>query len=487
MIYKGQHYQTDVVPHALSLGLIIMRAQAEAMPPDQVDPTFLHRLFYVDHLCLAAASMVALVNIFPGIFAQILRIFPPNRLDMRTSCAVITLCAAMSLFLSEDTQPVQWKWLGRAMGGLAVLIAAPPVLANVAGIPPVILQMLDRNQVVLREGSLRFSSTAFLLAGVAVLLVPATKSVLGYVADGLSVLLAFIVLTLVLEFLFEWSGMPAVPMSRVISTPALWCLALVTLVVACRRSEHGFLSILWGHGTGSRIARMLTPVLLLLPLVREISRAHLLKTGLFPPAYAGAALASTGTVLGLTLLMLLARLLNRMQEKIQGLVLRDELTGLHSVRGFYLLAEQAFLYSRRMQEPFGVLFLDMDNLKTINDRLGHGAGSVSLVETAKLLMSTFRDTDIIGRVGGDEFVVAGQFDRHNLEMAMERLREAVARKNHAAEHRFSISLSMGCAVTSDFAHESLRNLVKQADEAMYEEKHAKKQRHALTTDALVVL
>lgn len=463
-----------------------MRAPAEIMPPDQVDPTLLHRLFYVDHLCLSLASLIALVNIFPEIFDQIQRIFPASWLDMRTSCAAMTLCAAMSLFLTEDTQPVPWKWLGRVMGGLTVFVAAPPVLENVAGVPHVIVRILDRNQVFVREGSLEFLSAVFLLAGVAILLVPASKSMLRYVADGVSVLLTLIVLTLLIECLFERAGVAGTPMARLISIPALCCLSLLTAVVDIRRSEHSFLSILWSHGTGGRIARMLAPVLLLLPVLREISRAHLLRSGLFPPVYAGAALAATGTILGFTLLMLLARLINRMQEKIQGLVLRDELTGLYSVRGFYLLAEQAFLYSRRMQEPFGVLFVDMDNLKIINDRLGHGAGSVSLVETAKLLTSTFRDTDVIGRVGGDEFVVAGQFSRHDLEKAINRLREAVVRKNQAAEHRFSISLSMGYAVREDVARETLRNLVKQADEAMYVEKHAKKQRHAAPAAQIAV-
>ncbi|HEV2135575.1 MAG TPA: GGDEF domain-containing protein [Terracidiphilus sp.] len=234
------------------------------------------------------------------------------------------------------------------------------------------------------------------------------------------------------------------------------------------------MSILWGYGTGSRLARMLALPLLLLPLFREILRAHMLKTGLIPARYAGAVLVSVGTVLTVILLLVIARVINRMQENVQELTLRDELTGLHSVKGFYLLAEQAFRYSRRVNMPFGVLFVDMDNLKIINDQLGHSVGSVSLVETAKLLQANFRETDVIGRVGGDEFIVAGQFAEHELLGAMERLRLASIRKNQAAEQRFSISLSLGYAVTEDCAHDNLRNLVKRADEAMYIEKRAKK-------------
>jgi diguanylate cyclase (GGDEF)-like protein len=451
-----------------------MRARREVLPPDQVDPKFLHRIFYVDHFCLLAAAIVAVVNLFPGIFVQMQELLPATWLDMRTSSALTVLFASTSLFLAGESGHKLWQRAGRVFGMLTFALAGTSFLAGFSGLPSAMVQILDRNQVSLRQGSLAFSAGAFLLAGIAILFISSEKPILGYIADGVAFLLSFAVLTLGLEVLFGLAGMPGSPKALLTSTPALCCLILLTLAIIFRRSEYGFLSILWGYGTGSRMARMLAPVLLSVPFLREFARAHLLRAGFLPAQYAGALLASVASILGFVLLLLLARTINRMQERIQTMTLRDELTGLYSVRGFYLLAEQAFRYSARVQEPFGVLFVDMDNLKMINDRLGHSAGSVSLVETAKLLKAHFRETDVIGRVGGDEFVVAGQFDRLDLEMAVERLREAVMRKNEAAEHRFSISLSMGCAVTQDFARESLRNLVKQADEAMYQEKNAKR-------------
>ena len=74
--------------------------------------------------------------------------------------------------------------------------------------------------------------------------------------------------------------------------------------------------------------------------------------------------------------------------------------------------------------------------------------------------------------------MAGQFKQIELAIAVERLHKAIARKNKATGQRFSISLSLGYVVTEDFAHETLQSLVKKADEAMYEEKHAKKQLRA---------
>jgi diguanylate cyclase (GGDEF)-like protein len=182
------------------------------------------------------------------------------------------------------------------------------------------------------------------------------------------------------------------------------------------------------------------------------------------------------TIISFALLMLVVRLINRMQNEIQGLTLRDELTGLYNFRGFNLFADQAFRLARRARMPFGVLFVDMDNLKIINDELGHSAGSVSLIETAKLLTATFRETDVIGRLGGDEFVVAGQFDSSEIAVAIDRLRVGAAAKTQLADNRFFLSLSMGFAATDHAADETLKSVVSRADKAMYKEKRAKKRK-----------
>jgi diguanylate cyclase (GGDEF)-like protein len=466
-----------------------MHAYTEVLPPGQTDPKLLHRLFYVDHCCLMAAAIVALVNVFPGISVQIQEVIPASWLDMRTSSAAITLLAVTSLFLSEETQHKRWRGLGRILSILTVTVAAAAFLTALLGQPGTLARALDVTQVSLRQGSLLFSAASFLLVGITMLLVASDSSrnrALGYIADGTTFLLSSVVLMLVSGFMFRLARAPGSATAGLTSTPALWCLTLLTAVLVFRRAERGILSALWAYGTGSRIARIIAPFMLALPIAGEILRAYLLNKQIIPAQFAGSILISTGTILGFLFLLLGARLINQMQQDIQGASLRDELTGLHSVRGFYLLAEQAFRQSHRFQEPFGVLFVDMDNLKVINDQLGHSAGSVSLVETAKLLEANFRDTDIVGRVGGDEFVVAGQFNRHELEMIVERLREAVVRKNQAAQHRFSISLSMGFAVTEDFVHETLRSLVEQADEAMYEEKKNKKKWQAAEAPPSVV-
>ena len=190
--------------------------------------------------------------------------------------------------------------------------------------------------------------------------------------------------------------------------------------------------------------------------------------------HAAAILTSVSTIVSFALLFVLVRLINNMQTEIHDLTLRDDLTGLYNFRGFNLFAEQAFRLARRANMPFGVLFVDMDNLKIINDELGHSAGSVSLVETAKLLSATFRETDVIGRLGGDEFVVAGQFDSEEIALAIDRVRSGAAAKTKLAGNRFFLSLSMGYAASDHSREETLKSIVSRADKAMYREKRAKK-------------
>jgi two-component system, cell cycle response regulator len=103
-------------------------------------------------------------------------------------------------------------------------------------------------------------------------------------------------------------------------------------------------------------------------------------------------------------LIIRIRLVN-LQEKLLKLSVTDELTGLYNRRGFFTLAEQLVKLSNRQKNVLYLLFADLDNLKEINDIYGHEAGDQVLIETAKIFRDSFRDSDIIARIGGDEFIV----------------------------------------------------------------------------------
>ena len=95
----------------------------------------------------------------------------------------------------------------------------------------------------------------------------------------------------------------------------------------------------------------------------------------------------------------------RLEEKLQNMSLVDDLTGLYNRRGFFALSQQQLKIAERTKQKALLFFADLDNMKQINDALGHQEGDNALVEVASVLKETFRKSDIIGRLGGDEFAV----------------------------------------------------------------------------------
>lgn len=186
-----------------------------------------------------------------------------------------------------------------------------------------------------------------------------------------------------------------------------------------------------------------------------------------------ALLTSMVTAISFVFVLFLAWRINSMEDEIHSLSLTDELTGLYNTRGFNLLAQQALRAARRSQLPFSVLFIDLINLKQINDELGQGVGSAYLAETGELLKATFRDTDVKGRIGGDEFAVAGQFDRAGISVAALRLEASSAALNAEARRQFPLRLRMGYIASAGDARESLQEMLSKADQAMVNEKRMK--------------
>jgi diguanylate cyclase (GGDEF)-like protein/PAS domain S-box-containing protein len=164
-------------------------------------------------------------------------------------------------------------------------------------------------------------------------------------------------------------------------------------------------------------------------------------------------------------------------EELRALSLRDELTGLHNRRGFMTLAGQHMKMAARQRAPFAILFIDLDDVKPINDTLGHQAGDDALRDTAALLRSTFRQSDLVARLGGDEFAVLAAEVRpgpDSADQVLVRLDAAVARHNQAAQRPFQLSISVGIVHYDPAQPATIDDLLAQADKRMYEEKRARK-------------
>ena len=161
----------------------------------------------------------------------------------------------------------------------------------------------------------------------------------------------------------------------------------------------------------------------------------------------------------------------RMEEALRALALVDDLTGLYNRRGFLTLAQQQLKTANRARRSMVLLFADFNGLKQINDTLGHLEGDRALIETADVLRETFRESDILARIGGDEFVVlAIETDRVGPEILVTRLQENLEAHNAGEGRRYKLSLSVGLARYDSERSCSIDELLAQADRAMYEQK-----------------
>ncbi len=164
----------------------------------------------------------------------------------------------------------------------------------------------------------------------------------------------------------------------------------------------------------------------------------------------------------------------RMRRELQQLSLTDELSGLYNRRGFALLAEREILRAERTQSKLFVLFADLDGMKYINDSYGHKEGDLAIIDTAGILRLSFRNSDIIARMGGDEFAVLGvHYPDTGPDEMRKRLAENVAIFNALGSRKYRISISSGVELWDPEKPESLDDILKRADATMYENKRSR--------------
>jgi diguanylate cyclase (GGDEF)-like protein len=161
-------------------------------------------------------------------------------------------------------------------------------------------------------------------------------------------------------------------------------------------------------------------------------------------------------------------------ERLRSLSLKDELTGLLNRRGFFTLAEQQIKIAKRKKYNMLLLIGDMDNLKQINDNLGHAEGDAAIIETADILRKSFRESDIIARIGGDEFsILHVENFGGNPTASADRLQNNFALYNEQGKKKFRLSMSVGTALCDAAGAYSINELIKQADDIMYQQKRSR--------------
>jgi len=163
--------------------------------------------------------------------------------------------------------------------------------------------------------------------------------------------------------------------------------------------------------------------------------------------------------------------------------IRDGLTGLYNRRHFFTLAAREFGLAVRHLRPMSVFMIDLDHFKEINDRFGHAAGDQVLQSLSTQMRSTLRQSDLVGRYGGEEFAAVltdtAELEAHRIA---ERLRAEVAAARIAwGEHKLNCTLSLGIAHMDPGRDYSVEALIERADQALLRAKRGGRNRLELST------
>jgi diguanylate cyclase (GGDEF)-like protein len=195
------------------------------------------------------------------------------------------------------------------------------------------------------------------------------------------------------------------------------------------------------------------------------------------PAFSSAWIPYLNETFRLTVFLIITLILTKLKRAMdnhKALARTDPLTAVPNRRAFYDLAEMELNKARRYQSPLSVLYVDIDNFKQINDRLGHHIGDMLLYSAANMIKSNIRAIDIIGRFGGDEFVILlAQTGPDSVALVARKLKDKLS--NLMENNNWPVTFSIG-AVTFESAPESVEQLIIAADKQMYNAKNNGKNR-----------
>lgn len=435
-------------------------------PVNHSDSKTLSRLAAIEPAALAVAGLLAFAALafwcFPALGSQ----FSPVWTELRPPTATALLFVAAALALSRQGLPPTANVLagGIALGLILTIAFAFLAGSGFLGIPADRLANLPpaKNMTATVAAALgilwnREASGLRALAadaGVLVVLVSLLFLVGGYIFDGI-----------------VFTGAVHVPLQ---SPPTIVAVTLLAMVLVGRRAAAGGLfGFLTSTGIGSRIARTVLPAVTLMPFVLFEALSALERYG-HSVAFSRAFLAPVVAILSIAVVVWMGHRANWLEDHLRRQSVTDQLTGLLNRRGF----EDATLRLDGVTDRHGAgvvaFFFDLDNLKRANDLLGHVAGSEVIQRFADLLAVTFRKTDVIGRVGGDEFVVIAPAPVETAEEILRRLARVVETLNETEFLVVPISYSVGYAELPAGDVGDLESLIAEADARMYEEKSRKR-------------
>lgn len=394
-----------------------------------------------------------------------------NWWKMQLSTTALGLLLGLAI-ARQCMRPRQYHWFDITLA-IAAAGLASAMLIGFWQQQPLVLgkSLIDANNLGQLASTSPQSAIMFLSLALIYLLPYQRTDWLGVVED---VLLIFMVSALVFFFsghVFNAQAFIGLDQVVLISIPTLTVLSLLTIARITQRIPYSIFSVLVASGGAGKFSRMGIPLALVVGFFVTVFENALVKDFGVPTGYSSALSASVLSVLMFLIIITMAQRILTLEGDIILRSFRDELTGLYNLAGLKTIFKTLGIND---EKPVFVVYFDVDGLKQVNDHYGHESGSYLLSKFAQLLRRSFRDDDIVSRIGGDEFVVCGEGTRGDAEMALKRYKNLVAQENSHHKESYDIESSYGMADTREISSGRLKDLLDLADQRMYAMKTEKR-------------
>ena len=425
-------------------------------------------------LGLAAAIGAVVLALW---FTPVFTLLPPVWSKMTANSATAMILSAFCLTCSFRKRPEHWRIAGIAAAVLVLLLGTLTLAEYLVHIQLGIDRILPNNPHIAYPGRPSPQTAfGFTMLGITMLTLRQTKNLWSRLCDLTA--LASVALNLVMLGGHVYGSVDTGNLGDAnLMAPqtllAFFCLS--TAVVTLRAEQGDWFAVLVNRGIGSRIVRAIMPFAILVPFLFLSAETFFRENGTFSAPYAEALASAAASILTLCVVTWMGWRSNSLERDLRDQSLTDELTGTYNRRGFYFLGFQAVREAERARNGLAVFFFDLDGLKRVNDVHGHEIGSEMIKAFAGILNTTFRKSDIVGRVGGDEFAVITIRDGSMwIDGVYARLNQLANAHNNTNGQIYRLSFSIGHAELALGKHETLEDIITRADTMMYADKAAKK-------------
>jgi diguanylate cyclase (GGDEF)-like protein len=433
----------------------------------QPDPRILSSLERFERWALLVVSLLAAAILALWWLPRVASLAPAGWEQMKATTAVGMLVATASLACSAPRCPRAALRIG-PMAALALAALGLAVLLSYA------LDLQLAGDALPARPSPQ-TAIGFILAGLSLAVIRRSGGAASLFADIGAVALCAFVLFLLGGYLFgvtEFVGIDAINRT---SPQTLFCFLVLAFLIAARRAADGMLlGLLVNIGIGSHIARLVLPGIVAMPFVVFASIHYVDGSHLIGAVYARAVATPLLVMLSLGVVVWMGQRTNELEQQLRLQSLTDHMTNILNSRGFAVASEYAIHMAERTGTPLTVFYFDLDGLKQANDTLGHDVGSWMIKQFAEVLVATFRKSDVVARMGGDEFVALAAAAPESVGDILERLQRGVAACNASSNTLCRIAYSVGYAQWQSGVDTGIDRLVASADAKMYEQKLRRK-------------